>query len=725
MENQNLNSKTSLPKEKLKGVIQFFRESWQIYCSKVKTLLGVMAIPVGFSFIGLVLLNCLSNTDLKYSLWFSILVAIYYFGSFFLRLWAIPALLYNLKENTNFKESYQKSWKILISFIWVYFLLTVILTGGFFFFIIPGILFLVWFFLAIFVLIFEEKRGFDCLFRSKHLISGRFWSVFRRILMPVLIVFIIVILTSLPVSFSEWISELRKAQINKIISYFLGLLITPFVLIYGSLIYKNLKEIKTEISYPFSLKIRRLKYLLPGILGALIIGFGITIFLLHIFLGRDEIPLDDSDLRLERIEIQNEDNAFYYLVPYFQIQPELKEEIISKYWPEGKEKLKEEKEIYWPIEKRELIDDVVQGKGWDEEFAKDILEKNREVLNDFEIAIKCPYFQNPIYKEPEKSDFTLPILSFNELENIVKLNLIEAAYFFNQGKEKKAFEQSLKVVRLGQMLEEAPLPGFMDYLVGTIIKEMGFQRIRVMLKDTNLSSGELKKYVEGFNEFTKKGEGLTKMFKAEYIAFSNAKAKAMDPYFTGRSPAKELKEGLRELDIEEVPVEVEPIAGLNFFYKPNQTQRLFAEHYRVDIDNDTKDYYNQLKSPIIHSYSFFPSERLYVENFMGKVFYNIIAVSMTGVFGVKHSQDFSLKTTQLLTAIKAYKVENGRLPFNLEELVPDYISEVPKDPFDGKPIRYSAERKIIYSVGSDLIDSGGGEGEKWREMADPTFKIEF
>jgi hypothetical protein len=78
-----------------------------------------------------------------------------------------------------------------------------------------------------------------------------------------------------------------------------------------------------------------------------------------------------------------------------------------------------------------------------------------------------------------------------------------------------------------------------------------------------------------------------------------------------------------------------------------------------------------------------------------------------------------------LIAIKAYKIENGKLPPNLEELVPDYILEVPKDPFDGNPIRYSAEKKIIYSVGPDLIDSGGSEGEGWQKMEDPTFKIEF
>lgn len=39
--------------------------------------------------------------------------------------------------------------------------------------------------------------------------------------------------------------------------------------------------------------------------------------------------------------------------------------------------------------------------------------------------------------------------------------------------------------------------------------------------------------------------------------------------------------------------------------------------------------------------------------------------------------------------------------------MPEYLSYVPLDPFDGKPIRYIAAAGIVYSVGYDLIDSSG------------------
>ena len=67
----------------------------------------------------------------------------------------------------------------------------------------------------------------------------------------------------------------------------------------------------------------------------------------------------------------------------------------------------------------------------------------------------------------------------------------------------------------------------------------------------------------------------------------------------------------------------------------------------------------------------------------------------------------------------------SHLPATLEALVPDYLPAVPRDPFDGQPFRYSAEKRIVYSVGENLTDDGGDEGrERGRRRAkDLVFKL--
>lgn len=56
-------------------------------------------------------------------------------------------------------------------------------------------------------------------------------------------------------------------------------------------------------------------------------------------------------------------------------------------------------------------------------------------------------------------------------------------------------------------------------------------------------------------------------------------------------------------------------------------------------------------------------------------------------------------------ALKRWQLERGpKLPERLQQLVPHYLPSVPVDYMDGKPLRYDRQQRIIYSVGSDLID---------------------
>jgi hypothetical protein len=63
-------------------------------------------------------------------------------------------------------------------------------------------------------------------------------------------------------------------------------------------------------------------------------------------------------------------------------------------------------------------------------------------------------------------------------------------------------------------------------------------------------------------------------------------------------------------------------------------------------------------------------------------------------------------------AIRLFAHEQGRLPHNLGELVPDYLSALPLDPYDDQPVRFKVEgsRFTVYSVGRDGEDNGGRFG---------------
>ncbi len=59
---------------------------------------------------------------------------------------------------------------------------------------------------------------------------------------------------------------------------------------------------------------------------------------------------------------------------------------------------------------------------------------------------------------------------------------------------------------------------------------------------------------------------------------------------------------------------------------------------------------------------------------------------------------------------------------SLAELVPRYLREVPTDPFDRESLRYSPAKRIVYSVGVDLEDQGGGDSGTLQKL-EPTFIV--
>ena len=70
-----------------------------------------------------------------------------------------------------------------------------------------------------------------------------------------------------------------------------------------------------------------------------------------------------------------------------------------------------------------------------------------------------------------------------------------------------------------------------------------------------------------------------------------------------------------------------------------------------------------------------------------------------------------LITARIALAIQRYRLATGNLPDTLADLVPMYLDTVPKDPFDGRFLRYEKLEIgfVVYSVGEDGRDDGGKE----------------
>jgi hypothetical protein len=66
--------------------------------------------------------------------------------------------------------------------------------------------------------------------------------------------------------------------------------------------------------------------------------------------------------------------------------------------------------------------------------------------------------------------------------------------------------------------------------------------------------------------------------------------------------------------------------------------------------------------------------------------------------------------TAAALALKRYQLRQGAYPSSLAALVPEFSSQVPRDPIDGQPLRYHLRPDgtfVLYSIGEDKADNGG------------------
>jgi hypothetical protein len=87
--------------------------------------------------------------------------------------------------------------------------------------------------------------------------------------------------------------------------------------------------------------------------------------------------------------------------------------------------------------------------------------------------------------------------------------------------------------------------------------------------------------------------------------------------------------------------------------------------------------------------------------------------------------DATRALVRLAVAATAFKAKHGKYPEKLAGLVPDFLAEVPPDPYDGRPIRLRPEDGglVLYSIGRDRKDDGGRAWDDEKKEGDLVFRL--
>lgn len=240
---------------KLSPVLDLIKKSLKIYKEGLKNFVGMAFIPAlgglplvivgGLFVLSSTYLDGIAQTTVNLVLGilgiaaFILMAAVYLLAKS-----GMILLVKNFESRQRVKEALLEGKK----YIWPIFIVSllvvvfVILWG--LLFIIPGIIFAVYYSLAVYVLIIENQRGKAALNRSKELIKGYWWAVFGRYVVIGIVMFLVMRVFSIPGYFLE--DNSLAEQIWNAVMTIIQLILSPISVIYAFLIFKELVGIKAQ-----------------------------------------------------------------------------------------------------------------------------------------------------------------------------------------------------------------------------------------------------------------------------------------------------------------------------------------------------------------------------------------------------------------------------------------------------------------------------------------------
>jgi hypothetical protein len=334
---------------------------------------------------------------------------------------------------------------------------------------------------------------------------------------------------------------------------------------------------------------------------------------------------------------------------------------------------------------------------WDETEARDILAKNKTALTVMREAWSRPYLQvDAVTNIDQKFDY------LGDWRHLAQLALVEARLLFNSGHEAQGFTQAMDVIRFGQRIQQAD-GTIIHYYVGSAIKNLGLYYIRQFTDTTTLSPTNLVSISEKLTNFEASQEALRESLKIEYETdskkfddFASMAATNSTFYFQWVYSADKSKMEL---------------ADQTFCMMSALTNCYAAGIASIPVAK-TNESFVSFVAKFVHG------------NMVGTILNEMTLETRSGMLARKCRENVSVRATRAVLALRAFQIVTHKPASSLQELTPDFLEAVPLDDFDGRPMRYSPGKKEVYSVGVDLIDSGGVKGTNLT-TGDITFPFNF
>ena len=341
-------------------------------------------------------------------------------------------------------------------------------------------------------------------------------------------------------------------------------------------------------------------------------------------------------------------------------------------------------QLWWPKDLDSQIAKLAINTNWDDALAGSVLASNRDTLAAWDEAVKLPDLQVP---EVFTFDDLLPYLA--SWKKLALLAQVRQNSLLHDGHDQEGFDQMVNEIQLGRKMENGH-GVLIVYLVGAAVNSLGLAQMHRWTGQAHLTPGQLKDYARQIDwSPDAAGAAFAKAMRVEY----QVQIGTIDALRQGK---------LANAESDLPPLHRWPAWPLFSF---SQTRALFAAG-ALRLVKAAPHPYGEAKIDDLESRPGLAS-MAFSGNPIGQIMYYMLIPAEAASLEKKSRGAAELAATRTTLALRAYEIAHGQLPTDLAALVPEFLDEVPSDDFDGKPLRYSADKKIVYSVGKNLKDDGG------------------
>ena len=356
----------------------------------------------------------------------------------------------------------------------------------------------------------------------------------------------------------------------------------------------------------------------------------------------------------------------------------------------------------------EVLLEHIEGEEWDAEFVASTLDENEEYIQGAINSLSYAFIKLPAGEDVYDLPAYVPIINLSRLLILISMN--EAR---NQN-----FDKAITYLRYAIIFSQKIKAESNNYLISHMIGlVMQYESLVWLNSFISLYELEAEQYLIlqlALDEFLSYPEdGFHEVFSGEY----------------------KFSEGMID-GILNRPLTVrweEYRSNTSIWYMESQSESgdVFSKHKLFDfLFTLFPKFYlhkNKILSEAAKDYSFlseqtnkycvehsFSSEKIPSLKWLDLIRPNSISSQWTadlsmfqGYFNRRCFAHAHIEASKGLVAIKYYQSEIGSKPSSIEQLIPEYLQELPLDPFDGGWIKYSADQNLLYSAGNNFVDDGG------------------